>query len=402
MNTKRGQRDKTKGWKHVLQLLTGLLLAVVLATGCSSSGNDSAVSDADVGSGNWKGDQTSASSESAPQEADSADYAAVPASGAEGSGEAEGQAEGTDAPEQVSSFTGADVTDGLNKKLIYSANLVMEVDDYAKAQTEVRNLITLAKGYIVGFTEQQSKYEQGGTFTFKVPAAGFSPFLSELEKVKHVVLQRSIEGQDFTEEYVDLESRLKAREKLESQYIAFMDKATTASDLVEFANQLGQIQEQIEQIKGRMRYIDQNVSYSTVELRLYQTDESLAKLQEDEERPLLGRASSAFQDSIALLSGLFQWLFVFLVGASPVLVILTLALVIWLKVRRARGKRERSDWLPGPHARPGEAVKAPYSALNPEQEKPEHPQERGNEGDAESPGNSGSSGDSESPGEPKV
>lgn len=155
----------------------------------------------------------------------------------------------------------------------------MEVADYGAAQTEVRNMITLAGGYIIEFSENMSEYEQGGTFILKVPASGFSSFLNNLEKVKHEKLQRSIQGQDVSEEYVDLESRLKAKQMMETQYIDFMKKATKPADLVQFANQLGAIQEQIEQIKGRMRYIDQNVSFSTVELRLYQTEESIAVTQ---------------------------------------------------------------------------------------------------------------------------
>ncbi|MFD2879453.1 DUF4349 domain-containing protein [Paenibacillus rhizoplanae] len=58
-----------------------------------------------------------------------------------------------------------------------------------------------------------------------MPAAGFSPFLNNLEKIKHEKLQRSIQGQDVSEEYVDLESRLKAKQMMETQYIDFMKKS---------------------------------------------------------------------------------------------------------------------------------------------------------------------------------
>lgn len=113
---------------------------------------------------------------------------------------------------------------GLNKKLIYHANLNMEVENYEKAQTEVRNWVNLARGYIIGFTETVSDSEHGGTFVVKVPATGFSSFMDNLEKVKHESLQRSIEGQDVSEEYVDLEARLKAKQLLETQYIEFMKR----------------------------------------------------------------------------------------------------------------------------------------------------------------------------------
>ncbi len=92
----------------------------------------------------------------------------------------------------------------------------MEVEDYGAAQSEVRNLVTLAGGYIIGFTENMTDYEKGGTFVLKVPAAGFSPFLDKLELIKNEGAQRSIEGQDVSEEYADLESRLKAKQLMET------------------------------------------------------------------------------------------------------------------------------------------------------------------------------------------
>ncbi|WP_232238836.1 DUF4349 domain-containing protein, partial [Paenibacillus forsythiae] len=116
----------------------------------------------------------------------------------------------------------------MNKKLIYRANLNMEVENYEQAQTEVRNMVNLARGYILGFTETLSDSEHGGTFLVKIPASGFSSFLDNLEKIKNESLQRSIEGQDVSEEYVDLEARLKAKQLLESQYVEFMKKATQA------------------------------------------------------------------------------------------------------------------------------------------------------------------------------
>lgn len=70
-----------------------------------------------------------------------------------------------------------------------------------------------------------------------------------------------------------------------------------------------------------MRYIDQNVSFSTVELRLYQTDESLAVTQKKEQGPLLERASDALKSSLSAMSIMLQWLVVFLAAALPVLLV---------------------------------------------------------------------------------
>lgn len=241
--------------------------------------------------------------------------------------------------EQLPGFNSnsASTAEALNKKLIYTANLVMRVKDYAVAQSEVRNLASLSGGYIIEFSENQSTQEVGGTFVLKVPANGFSSLLNNIEELKHESYQQSIKGQDVSEEYVDLESRLKVKELMETQYTEFMKKATKTTELVTFANELGKIQEDIEQIKGRMRYINNNVSYSTVEIRLYQQEGKVDPAAvEVEKAPLFERANDALKGTINVLTLLFQWLVVILFGALPILIV---GVVVWIALWLARRNR---------------------------------------------------------------
>lgn len=135
---------------------------------------------------------------------------------------------------------------------------------------------------------------------------------------------------------------MKAKQLMEAQYTEFMKKATKSTDLVAFANELGSIQESIEQIKGRMRYINQNVSFSTVELRVYQTDESIAVKEKKEQGPLLERASDALNGSLNALSVMFQWIVVILAGALPILIGAAIILAIVLVSRKnIRERREQ-------------------------------------------------------------
>lgn len=333
--------------KWGLQYLCFLILVVVLAGCGASDNNNSAANEAPLDGGGSTKSSLTMESESQSSMANSADDKATSGGSSETAALAAGEndsavkgstSENTD--QTSAGFTGSDVVAGLNKKLIYHANLNMEVEDYGKAQTEVRNMITLAQGYIIEFSENMSEYEQGGTFILKVPASGFSSFLNNLKKIESESLQQSIQGQDVSEEYVDLESRLKAKILMETQYTEFMKKATKSSDLVAFANELGAIQETIEKIKGRMRYIDQNVSFSTVELRLYQTDESIAVKEKAEQGPLMERASDALKGSLNALSVMFQWLFVVLAGALPLLIGGGIILAIVLVIRKAIRQRQ--------------------------------------------------------------
>jgi hypothetical protein len=239
-------------------------------------------------------------------------------------------------PLTVTPAIGMEGTDGFNRKLIYKANMVMPVEDYAKAQTQLRDLVALSGAYILQFSENTNTGERGGNFTIKVAANGFVSLLDGLEKISPS-LQRSVQGQDVTEEYVDLASRLKAKQAVESRLLGFMDKAVKTDELLAFSNELAKVQEEIEKIKGRVRYLDQNVSYSTVELRMYQ--QTGARMKPMGESTLGSRLQKSLDASLHVLSAVVQGILVVLAAALPILVLLVILLVPFLYYRRKKNQK---------------------------------------------------------------
>ncbi|MEX1030336.1 MAG: DUF4349 domain-containing protein [Paenibacillaceae bacterium] len=225
-----------------------------------------------------------------------------------------------------------------DRKLIYNANVVLEVEDYGDAQTKLLNMVTLAGGYMLNFSDVKSEYESGGVFVIKVPSKGFHPFVTKLEelKKKDTKAERSIQGKDVTEEYVDIESRLKAKQVVEARLLDFMEKATDTKNLLQFSNQLALVQEEIEAIKGRMRYIDQNVAFSTVEIRMYEK-EAKALTQKEKKDNVLTRAGDAMKGSGKAVLAMFEGIFIVLAGAIPILIVLGLiAVIIGVIYRKTR------------------------------------------------------------------
>jgi Flp pilus assembly protein TadB len=151
--------------------------------------------------------------------------------------------------------------------------------------------------------------------------------------------QRNVQGQDVTEEYVDLSSRLKAKQVVETRLLAFMDKATKTDDLLAFSNELSKVQGEIELIKGRMRYLDQNVSYSTVELRMYQQTGSKSPFDPNKGTALSDRLQKAWIASLNVLAVVLQGILVFLAAALPILLLAALVLIPAFYYRRKRNQR---------------------------------------------------------------
>lgn len=331
--------------------MIGLLAAVIL-TGCGSAGGSKQESAAmQSGAAMDMAIAGDAKSADSPVKAAAEEKTAQAGGGrnaAEGdaakAGETTKQAE-ADGGGAAGFVSGDKAADGLSRKIMYKANLTMQVDDYGKTQSEIRDLAAVSGGYILQFSETASAFERGGTFTIKVPASGFSSFLQDLERIGHKSLQRSVQGQDVSEEYVDLAARLKAKQVVETRLIAFMEKATKTDELLSFSNELGKVQEEIERIKGRMRFIDQNVAYSTVEIRVYQRLDGQTAGPDDKSQPVWQRAEQALKASAKFLKSLAEWAIVLLAGLLPLMAVAAVFVIpLWLSLRsRRRRNREKAE-----------------------------------------------------------
>ncbi|MGQ7886580.1 DUF4349 domain-containing protein [Paenibacillus sp. WC2504] len=332
-----------KKWGQKVALLLAVCMLIgSLVAGCSSSKNDETASSSEQKMSSNIGALTKEAPRAESQNAAAPAAQAKAASDLKGvaaeSGTAQTPADGKDATMTVMPALGSDEAAGFNRKLIYRANLVMPVDDYGKAQTALRDLVTLSGAYILQFSENANTGERGGTYTIKVAANGFVSLLDGLEKISPS-LQRNVQGQDVTEEYVDLSSRLKAKQLVETRLLGFMEKASKTDDLLAFSNELSKVQEAIEQIKGRMRYLDQNVAYSTIEIRMYQQTDKKPLLSDPSKLSLNERIQKAWNSSLNVLVAVLQGILVFLAAAFPILVIvLLIGIPIWV-YRRKRNKQ---------------------------------------------------------------
>lgn len=248
---------------------------------------------------------------------------------------------------------------GMARKVIYKANVTMKVEAFDAADQQLRDVIHLSGSYILQFSNTVDTSGKGATYVIKVPADGFSDFIDRLRQIEKD-LQLQLEGSDVTEEYVDLNARLKAKQTVEARLLSFMDKATDSDDLVRFSSELAAVQEQIEQIKGRMRYLDQNVAYSTVNVRLYEGAE-FAKAEEKED-PFGERLVGALTSSAKTLGQFGQALLIFLAALLPVAAVAAaIGVPVYFILRASRRARReaaaerRKQWngvLPGTGGNP--------------------------------------------------
>ncbi len=160
--------------------------------------------------------------------------------------------------------------------VIRQAQLSMTVGNGAfdSKLAQVRTLVESEGGYIAGTdaqanpaTSSEDSQIRTGVISFMVPAAHFDDTIDQLSKVGKVQSEH-ITGTDVSAQYVDLRARLANAEAQHAAMLALLTKAQNINDIIAVQNQIGQITAQIEQLKGQIKYLDDNTSYSNVSVTL--------------------------------------------------------------------------------------------------------------------------------------
>jgi hypothetical protein len=222
------------------------------------------------------------------------------------------------------------------RRVIRTAGLAIEVEDF---ETGARRIIVIAEG--AGGFVASSAYVQGspgqgpsqGTFVLRVPAPRFAEALAALEELGRV-RERRVSGQDVSEEFVDLQARVRNLERHEQQLLTFMDRATKVSDLLAIEQELARVRGEIEGLTGRLRVLGNQVELATIEVALRQKPEKISTGFWDI-GATIDRVRGAFLNTVRQIFQVVEGAAVVISALVPVA---ALAVVAWLLLRRFRAR----------------------------------------------------------------
>ncbi|SFL91612.1 DUF4349 domain-containing protein [Salibacterium qingdaonense] len=205
------------------------------------------------------------------------------------------------------------------RMVIHSGSMTLEVEEYDAARSDIETRVNEMGGYIVESSVQRSgDGAREGSLSVRIPQEQFSTFMTDMEGVGTTVLDRSTKGEDVTEEYVDLESRLRSKETQEERLTAFMEEAANTDALLQISEDLSAVQEEIEKLKGRMNYLENHSANATVDITLQERGSS--SLQSGEDLNTWERSTQLFTRTLNGIVSAASGIAVFFVGLSPVLV----------------------------------------------------------------------------------
>lgn len=220
-----------------------------------------------------------------------------------------------------------------SQKLIYRAYLNVEIEDYVKFNGELRSKLKAEGGYVENADEQvdtvlrRGKTEElrYGSYILRVPAEKYEAFLKYIQEESKVE-SKNENVQNVTSEYRDTEQNVQNLELKEESLRAMMKDAKTVEESLAIFEHLSETRNLIDQSTSRLKNLDKEVSYSTIELN-YSVKEKDVDIEPVDEK-LGERISSKFKESINYLVGLSEDFIVAFVGNSPVYLIVLFATII--------------------------------------------------------------------------
>lgn len=208
------------------------------------------------------------------------------------------------------------------EKIKKTANITIKVDDYKKARTDIEKIVKSGNAYIGSENEQNSTYSISNNMVIRVLNKDFDSMVNKLLTVASNVNSKNISAEDVTAQFIDIQSRLKSKKEIENRYLAILQKATKVSDILEIEQKLGQIREEIEAKEGELKYLSDQVNYSTINLNFHQEFEYTPT-----DRPgFFGRLGSAFGNGwsgfLSFIVGvIYVWPLWIILGAGAFLLV---------------------------------------------------------------------------------
>lgn len=214
------------------------------------------------------------------------------------------------------------------QKIVKNGSFSLLVGDVENVADNIKAVATRLGGFVANYTvgglnhspiksTPVSSKEKYGSVTIRVPASSFDEAMDEIRKLAVEVQKENITANDVTEQFIDLEARLRNLKAEESQYLDIMKRAYSIVDTLSVAQRLADVRGRIEQLEGQLKYISNQVEMSSINIML--AAEASAEIFGFRWRPLVV-IKQAFRDGLSALMNYADWM-IWLMFRVPVILL---------------------------------------------------------------------------------
>jgi Domain of unknown function (DUF4349) len=229
----------------------------------------------------------------------------------------------------------------VNRKIIRNAEITLESTDPEEGLRKIASIAEARGGFVVTSEVKQEGSAASGaaktaTVVARVPAAQFEAAIEEIRKAGSRILHEKRTGQDVTEEFIDLEARIRTKRALEAQFLEIMKQAQKVSEALEVQRQLADVRTEIEQLEGRRRFLENQSSLSTITVKI----EPPVSIVAATPGGFFSEAKRAVSDGLEIAVAITLGFISFALALLPILLFIVLPLVLLARflMRRNKGR----------------------------------------------------------------
>ncbi|MBI4235813.1 MAG: DUF4349 domain-containing protein [Chloroflexi bacterium] len=237
------------------------------------------------------------------------------------------------------------LTPASDRLIIRNGQISLVVADLDASLQAVTSLAPELGGFVVNSNRSGQEGSAFAQITIRVPSEKFDLALERLRRVGQRVESESTQSQDVTEEYVDLQARLRNLQATEKQFVTLLDRANTVEDVLKVQRELGNVRSEIERLQGRIQYLERSGAYSLITVSLRPAS-SPAPIVNPRWSLLetIREASRGLVENLQGMATLAIWVAVFTPLWLPVAVLLSWGAWRWRRrARRAGGAAGRTS-----------------------------------------------------------
>jgi hypothetical protein len=158
-----------------------------------------------------------------------------------------------------------------NRKLIRNGQLEFQTEEVKKTRAEIENISKELNAYISSESENNFGNRLQYNQLIRVSASSFDALLLRIEPLAKKIENKNITTQDVTEEFIDVEARLTTKKELEVRYREILKQAKTVEEIISIESQIANVRSEIESMEGRLKFLNNQVAFSTLSLTYYET-----------------------------------------------------------------------------------------------------------------------------------
>jgi hypothetical protein len=164
----------------------------------------------------------------------------------------------------------ADNQNQINKKIIKTGNISFKSKNLSETKKKIDNYVKKNNGYYSSESFNRSDYRNDYNLDIRIPSESFESFIQLIGNLEGNITNQNISANDVTSEYFDYEIRLTNKTAYLEKYREILKQARSIKDVLEVEDKIRVIEEEIESVKGRLKYLSDQVTLSTLNLNIYQ------------------------------------------------------------------------------------------------------------------------------------